>query len=118
MITTAATTPYREYSSIAIMAVVNRAASLVGMEKWQRDALKFLAELGKLPLNWDGYRSRLPTESVREWAAELVLRTNLGILPPPQFSPESDGALEIDWHSGHNREVEFHIEPGKPVSFL
>ena len=104
---------------LAISNTTNESATINNLEKWQIDAIKSIASLGALPQNWDGYGSRPPTEEVRSWARDVALRTNLGILKPPKFSPESDGGIQVDWLSGHNRELELHFEDGaKTVTYL
>jgi hypothetical protein len=104
--------------SRAASAVTNRTAISEELHDWQLDAMKTIANLGRLPTGWDGYGSRAPVEAVRGWARGLVTRTYLGILPVPKFGPESDGGLEIDWESGHAREIEFHVQEGQPISYL
>ena len=114
-------TPLPEFEAPAKNSTKNAAnpADVSTLEKWQLDAIRSVASLGQLPHNWDGYASRPPTEEVRSWAIKnLVLQTDLGILEPPQFAPESDGALQVDWRSGDNREIELHVESGLPIEFL
>jgi hypothetical protein len=98
--------------------ITNRAASLDQIERWQSNALKSIAALGRLGNNWDGYGSPPPSEWARNWAAEVVLRTRLGNLAPPEFGPESGGVLQMDWWSGHIREIELHIEGRQRVVFV
>jgi len=96
-----------------IVVNVEGNVSVNATPKWQTDAIKKIASLGQLPRNWDGYGSPPPSEDVRQWAVDVALRTNLGSLQPPEFYPEPDGNLELDWRSGRNREIELHIESGQ-----
>src|SRR6185312_7822827 len=65
----------------------NSTASLIEVLPWQRRALRAIAALGDLPNNWDGYGSRPPDRSVREWVSRLVLKADMGTLAEPEFSP-------------------------------
>lgn len=87
----------------------NSSPPLGSLEQWQIDAIKRIISLTMLPNGWDGHGGPPPTEKVAGWAIQLIATTELYSLTPPEFSPESGGALQITWWSGFQRELEFHI---------
>lgn len=118
---------YRHQSGSAQLVQVTRTLPLLSAqdiapaylsEPWRTRSLLAISRLSELPANWDGYGSRPPTEQVRAWARNLILGTALGGLAQPEFGPESDGGLQIDWWSGKRRELEIHVHPDNRISFL
>jgi hypothetical protein len=108
----------RAFLQVWLAGTTGEARPLQELDRWQRQAIKRIVALGSLPSGWDGYGGMPPSEPVRKWAIGLVADIQLGNLGEPEFAPIARGGLEIDWWSGHKREIELHIEPNLEISYL
>jgi hypothetical protein len=80
-------------------------------------ASRRLAELQKLPHNWDTYGSR-PIEAVAVNGAKHILAqaSSLG-LPPPQISPVGGGGVQLEW-TLHRRGLELVVLREGQIEFV
>jgi hypothetical protein len=88
------------------------------LDPWQVTAIKQIIVLKNLEPGWDGANGPPPGLVATKWAIKQVLGTRLGSLAAPEFGPKSGGGLQVDWWSGQNREIEFHVESNGIVSYL
>ena len=90
---------------------------LPGIITWQKDVLKRLLELIRLPKNWDSYGSEPPRQSVANFAWLILGTLDLEHLPTPFIAPVSGSGLQIEWHVG-NRSLELEILIDGLVDYL
>jgi hypothetical protein len=72
-------------------------------------ALAMLAELGRLPLNWDGYGA-LPIDRQTIGNSKGALLLLLRYTPAPDITPNPNGTIGFEWNSDQG---EAHLEIGK-----
>ena len=78
------------------------------MAGWLPQAKRQLEELARLAANWDGGGPLEPTEaSIRVVEALLCLIAAGGIALRPCLYPAPDGAVRLEWETGHRY---VHIE--------
>ena len=84
---------------------------------WVLEALDRIADLSRLPRNWDGYGS--PPIDIRAVAAarRFVASVAFDSLPFPHIAPVLGGSAGLHWRCG-NRELEFTFQPDGAVGFL
>ncbi len=77
---------------------------------WVLEALDRIADLSRLPRNWDGYGS--PPIDIRAVAAarRFVASVAFDSLPFPHIAPVLGGSAGLHWRCG-NRELEFRCFP-------
>lgn len=76
--------------------------------KWQASALKKVAELLKLPVDWDGYGAPSIRRDAAMFALEVLETVMLPRTPLPAIVPAADGGIQIEWHEG-DIDLEFHV---------
>jgi hypothetical protein len=99
------------------VATTDKAAS-DKLDPWQVTAIKQIIALKNLEPGWDDANGPPPGQVATKWAIKQVLGMRLGSLATPEFGPKSGGGLQIDWWSGQNREIEFHVEPSGILTYL
>jgi len=65
---------------------------------WENDIQKRIADLMKLPDNWDGYNSPRLREDVVNFAWTVMKQLMHPQAPSPQVVPSSGGGLQLEWH--------------------
>ncbi len=80
-------------------------------------SLRRIAELMRLPDNWDSYGSIPIQPAAARRAIQVLLAAETEFPPPPRIVPVSGGGLQIEWAYG-NRELEIEMLPDGSVEFL
>src|SRR6266581_4828084 len=91
-------------------STANRSYPVFGMNEWQVAALRRIAQLSNLPMNWDTYGSVPISETVLDVASELVRGASFDAAPAPRVVPVSGGGIQLEWQSG-DRELDIQITP-------
>ncbi len=91
--------------------------SLWDADPWLFTALKKLAELARLPENWDGYGSRPVQLAAVEGTARLLAALASVSPPPPHFCPVPGGGVQLEWQVS-SRELELEVLPNGSMEFL
>jgi hypothetical protein len=95
----------------------SRVTSLVFAAPWVLDALDRVADLARLPRNWDGYGSPQIDPSAIASARRFVANVAFDSLPFPHVVPVLGGSVGLHWRCG-DRELEFTFHPEGTVGFL
>ena len=80
-------------------------------------SLRRIAELKRLPEDWDSYGSPRIQQLAVQRAVEVVSAVAMEDVRPPQIVPVSGGGLQIEWTSA-NRELEIEILPDGSIEYL
>lgn len=84
---------------------------------WVRDALRKIAELTKLPDNWDGYGSRPIQPKAHQQATVLIEQLGKSNMPGPQIFPVPGGGLQLEWQNDKCG-AELEILPDGSMQYL
>ncbi len=88
-----------------------------GFPRWQFEALARLAELERLPPNWDGYGARPVSRRHANRALSFLGRLMTDALPLPEIGPLPDGGVQLEWHLDGSR-VDFISDVDEPQPVL
>jgi hypothetical protein len=86
-------------------------------KSWQRSAQRKLAELSKLPENWNSYGSPPVQQGALELAANLIPELVKLDMPEPEIFPVSGGGIQLEWKNSE-RELEIEVRSNKTIEFL
>ena len=100
------------------------AATIVSSEPALRSAIDRIAEMAKLPANWDRADADPPTALAVGGACHLIeavaadqARRGRGRIAPATSSPIPDGGLQVEWEGPHAR-IDVQINPDGSYGFL
>ncbi len=91
-------------------STANRSYPVFGLNEWQVEALKGLARLCNLPVNWDTYGSIPISDAVLDAATELVRGASFDAAPTPRIVPVSGGGVQLEWSKGA-KELDLRVTP-------
>lgn len=87
--------------------------SFLDADSWIGDVLQTLAEMERLPSNWDSYGSVPPVAAALNAARGFLVRTPFMRVPAPTVTPVPGGGVGFHWRiEGRSLEVEFLPDGG------
>lgn len=84
---------------------------------WFLTSLGAVAQLSKLPADWDSYGSPPVTPEARSQALRVLTLLESEASAIPQIGPVPGGGLQMEWSKGH-RALELEVHPDGTVEFL
>ena len=67
--------------------------------------------------NWDGYGARPIADKTIENALELAISLCGKGLPIPEFTPEPDGEIALEWYGDDNSVVSVSVAPSGQIAY-
>jgi hypothetical protein len=113
-----AISPEAEAARKAVGEVVRLAERSEALFGRKADALSQLSDMTAQhsQLGWDGADAGPIDPTAADRAAAFV-RAIPGYLPLPEFSPDPDGAISLDWMSSRGRSLSISIGPEDRLAF-
>ena len=102
-------------SVIAIVETVERSQVLFGDKSEAISAIRALVAECK-DVGWDGEAAE-PINRVAASLAEDFVRALPHGVPLPEFTPEPDGAISLDWIKSRNRLISVSVGPNNRLAF-
>jgi hypothetical protein len=97
---------------------VNEDIPVAGVDPWKRATFHKIAEMARLPRNWDGQGSQAPQMVVKDAAIELIRTIPSGVVDvAPRVVPVSGGGYHFEWSHGE-RELEVSVERNGKIETL
>lgn len=90
---------------------------IYGISSSLRKAQRKVAELSRLPENWDTYGSTSIQSPAIEMALKILFLVDRQGVAVPQIFPVSGGGIQLEWQS-ERRELEIEILPNGMLEYL
>ena len=109
-----ATAPVSEYEESVVLASARGGELMIVFPRngatppWLMPTIGRLAEVLKLPENWNSYRARSVDPASAAAALELLASVMQANTPAPLLVPTVRGGLQLEWHT---RGVDLEVEP-------
>ncbi len=85
---------------------------------WQSGVVARLAELERLPPNWDGEGALPVSRRHANRANAFLSRIMDPMSPAPEVAPLADGGVQLEWRLGGNTRLDFISDDEEPAGVL